>query len=1829
MSRLQGPALVVVNDAVFSEDDWQGIQRIGRSGKEHDTAKTGRFGLGFNSVYNVTDFPTLLTGHRIGFFDPHGDTVADSSIERPGVAYGLDDDIWTKCPDLLAPFRDFGLSHRATSVSGTVFRLPLRTEEQASRSEISDQPFTSIDFDHIIGKFKDQLGGVLLFLKNVLDIEIARIAPNGVVRSLLSARTHNRDAVDLARGRLRQLLATDYTRLLEKLVAKDTVESVSEFEHHVEMTCPDSPPLIARYLVVHGFFLDSNGQIEACARQMAEFNEKAIPLAGAAARIDLEADNTFEGRLYCVLPLPVSSPVSSCHVNGYFDLQADRQGLFQDQGAGGRGAVRVEWNRLLVEHCCSEAVARLCTRLSENAKDNAAPLYDHWPRVPATEASLIDCLPRHVYAHLCTSNCVAAGGDAIWRAPKDVLLLSDSASEAVRLALLSDEFAIANPAPPGFVSIGFNAAGAPFTELTPARLRGLLRVSTDPKVLIQHAHRPCLRNRAWVAPLLGFCLSDRAIDDLLGVPLALMTDGTLRAFGLDPKAPICLGGKVERELFARMTQWFIDSPLEEQLPLQESKPAGLLRLTPQLVISNLTKVLPPVGSDGRVEIRVVGGVAPSDDWLVRTFEYMAAHAKEITLDAETINKLALVPDQFGFLQAMGSPNTPLLPTTEEHKSLTNALTAIGVPLVSGSEELMKAIRAFVVAFDDKAIWRLSPRDLIDTLSAIAPKGSETELVTSRDHADALLDYLGSNIAVRGLKDKIADRVVKLKSLRLFPTTSGEFVSLIEDDHHIPADFDLPEVNTDIGLLECGRNGKWAPLYEVLGVKKLTRARFLSQSILPRMSAFRVEEIHEVLLWLRHNRYAIKEEESKDSADELLLRLGETVPVSCTDGATRPARFLYHPDAQFVEALLGDRVGFPDTTVYCDRPDLWIALFEELGMARTPRPDHILGAIDNVLNSKRTNDDKASHLADIAEYLNANWDSFEEESVISDPIRPANCAIWRLSDALSFRAWLPALGTAPRDYPNELLFSAAGRFFKPSDMLARESLDLAGSILPVCGISGLFRIQSSIGLRVEPSLEDVQSHFENSIILAEMQEGPVSERLVSIFRRVYRYLGRLFGEVQAPDIDGDERVASIRARFASRPCLYDVNKRLWPPMKCFEEEVSRFLGLRARVRDKASDLDFGLVVLGRRLRPDAADYAALFHELATTHRVTAVPEENRSLLRTAYTKAAELGHDDVVCGSPVLLDTGRLADPAEVVLDDAPWLSERARAAGLHFLDPQLEITVSAFDVQRLSSAVYECPVEMVESNEPGFVAECEVIESRLHSPQLCDGVYRLLRASDYSVLVPKLKQFFSAICVVPVARLETTLVWTDGDAPIEGSRGVCDVVYEQSRSAVVVSEDVHDVLYERIVSVLVNELPGEGHELGNCIAHFVTILRAAPDAIDRLLTKLHVRTLPIASDEAQVQADETDGFIDEGQEAAESPSNPVSDHEMQPARSGVMNSSTDHITPHRGDGKAIPQPYAVPEEEVVQESDVAVGAGHQDDESPTGVTGKTASPEPPRLAASAEAQAPISAEQRGPRDGTSSQVPPSSPEHPWRDRRNNTSSEENVTESSDVASPRSQSRLIFKRSQPQRGRARTYVTPRSETKRDETPQHQERRRRVDQAAIQHVLKYEKDRARLANEMPHSNEGYDIESFRADGSLERLIEVKGLSGPWSEFGVPVSRSQFRKASTERARFWLYVIEFALEPSRARVIAIQDPAELVDEFWFDNGWRDLSKERGGPGLDAALKEGSLVLVDGARRGTVKRIHKRGLLMHLDIGYEDNTREQLVFSPRRVQVLPDEEA
>jgi sacsin len=148
LASLQGPALLCYNDAQFSEVDFQSIQRIGDSLKKEESqgAKTGRFGVGFNSVYHVTELPTFVSGRHVAMFDPQAKYLPNVNPANPGKKIDFLDKVHRQVlqtyADQFKPLRAFGcdvLAPTPAAFPATLFRFPLRTPAQAEASRLSKQ----------------------------------------------------------------------------------------------------------------------------------------------------------------------------------------------------------------------------------------------------------------------------------------------------------------------------------------------------------------------------------------------------------------------------------------------------------------------------------------------------------------------------------------------------------------------------------------------------------------------------------------------------------------------------------------------------------------------------------------------------------------------------------------------------------------------------------------------------------------------------------------------------------------------------------------------------------------------------------------------------------------------------------------------------------------------------------------------------------------------------------------------------------------------------------------------------------------------------------------------------------------------------------------------------------------------------------------------------------------------------------------------------------------------------------------------------------------------------------------------------------------------------------------------------------------------------------------------------------------------------------------------------------------------------------------------------------------------------------------------------------
>ena len=182
LAQFQHAALLVYNNSIFTKKDFESIQSIGSSLKKTgEEVKTGRFGVGFNSVYHLTDLPQFISDEFMIFFDPQATHLPHINPSNPGkiVNFVKNTAVIEKYNDQFKPMEGIFGCNLTQPFQGTTFRLPLRSPAQAKTSKLAQTPRTPELLWKQLCQFGEQSSGILLFLKHIERIRIMKIDTNG------------------------------------------------------------------------------------------------------------------------------------------------------------------------------------------------------------------------------------------------------------------------------------------------------------------------------------------------------------------------------------------------------------------------------------------------------------------------------------------------------------------------------------------------------------------------------------------------------------------------------------------------------------------------------------------------------------------------------------------------------------------------------------------------------------------------------------------------------------------------------------------------------------------------------------------------------------------------------------------------------------------------------------------------------------------------------------------------------------------------------------------------------------------------------------------------------------------------------------------------------------------------------------------------------------------------------------------------------------------------------------------------------------------------------------------------------------------------------------------------------------------------------------------------------------------------------------------------------------------------------------------------------------------------------------------------------------------
>ena len=356
--KLQGPALIITNNGHFTENDLIAIQKLGEGSKSRDCLKTGRYGVGFNAVYNITDCPTMhVCMNNVSYlciFDPNLHYNIGGTIEKPGQQI--------HSGKIKEEFKDVYDAHfnNGDDLSKTLFRLPLRTEEMAKMSEISDEETTVERIEKFFRDMYKYIWETLLFLVNIKKVRFTILK----VKNDKLVKTCEEFAVfpyDLSQSELHRKV-----KVIVKYIKNPSFKEVTMINHKA---CIHHVSNGKDCCQKHYHLIERIGFSEKEVVTVDEFREFYLFPKGAVAKAidDVKCkhcscigDNHVKCKLkcsskvsniFCTLPLSAMSNLPVI-VNGNFLLEHEaRRGLYI-----GTSGLEIEWNRNLLSYCVYHAI---------------------------------------------------------------------------------------------------------------------------------------------------------------------------------------------------------------------------------------------------------------------------------------------------------------------------------------------------------------------------------------------------------------------------------------------------------------------------------------------------------------------------------------------------------------------------------------------------------------------------------------------------------------------------------------------------------------------------------------------------------------------------------------------------------------------------------------------------------------------------------------------------------------------------------------------------------------------------------------------------------------------------------------------------------------------------------------------------------------------------------------------------------------------------------------------------------------------------------------------------------------------------------------------------------------------------------------------------------------------------------------------------------------------------------------------------------------------------------------------------------------------------------
>ncbi|KAG0589167.1 hypothetical protein KC19_1G000400 [Ceratodon purpureus] len=1123
LAEWQGPALLAFNDAQFSEEDFESISRIGDSKKRGQAWKTGRFGVGFNSVYHLSDLPSFVSGNYVVMFDPHCKFLPRVSAANPGKRIDfINTGALQMYRDQFTPYCAFGCDMESP-FPGTLFRFPLRSALQAAVSRLSKQVYSEEDMRDLLHDLYSEGVHSILFLKSVEVVEIYEWYANMSKPQQVYSISIKSPTAEIRWHR------QAFTRLSwappPASITMGTHSDVYSLEFVSEVLMgPHQGEKRTESFLIAQCMGAAGSRIGVLAKSAQDYDLHLLPWASVAAKVSSNEEKAqdgvaLEGQAFCFLPLPVRTGLP-VHVNAYFELSSNRRDIWYGADMDRGGKLRSNWNRCLLEDVVAPAFSLVIVEASKQLGNIA--LYDSlWPCGNFVEPWLT--MVKRFYSIAAELPLLyTAAGRGRWITPKQALYHDEEFFDAEGLAG------------------ALTAEGFPLVQLSLTLRNTLFKFCvSNPRMVLPSLVRAQLckpgkhgglveRSNALV--MLEYCLED-VIDDeagevLTGLPLVPLADGTLGVFDKRSDADVFLICRdLEYRILESIPDKLVDQSIGEKLTerlrnIATESNMNLCRPTGAILVQLFARLLPS-------EWKALNEVEwnpdlyarhPRQDWL----RWVWQHFREDCKDLSVFKDWPLLPTKSGHLCKFQT-HSKIIREGVWSPSLESILTKVGCRILR-NDMGVEHPRLSAYVQDGTAAG------IVDTFRSITSQEPQQLFQAFEDlnivERRVLREYLFDAKWYAG-DEMNEERLMVVRTLPIFEVFTGSSgssarcVDLVRSKLFLaPLGMDETLLSPDFVRTYSDREVQW--LTGPLKVKHLERPLFYKWRVLNRL--------HELPPVLRDSMMLsilreLPQLAAVDSSFREALKQLPFVPVG--SGALHAPKSLYDPRSPELTMLLDDQECFPAGVFLKDEA---LDMLQGLGLRVAVLPETILQSARQVEALLSTDGERALKKGrDLLLYMELNTGRWLLQRPLDDPSKSLGrmfqkvSAIFQPPDLasdttldrfwleLSNLSWCPVLMHPPHPH---LPWPAVGSPVAPPKHVAlQDDMWLLSASMRIldgdCGRSSA--LASKLGWSSLPTGRRLAAQLlelgKNHVVV---QDRVLGQALATVVPRIYTLLNEMLG-----------------------------------------------------------------------------------------------------------------------------------------------------------------------------------------------------------------------------------------------------------------------------------------------------------------------------------------------------------------------------------------------------------------------------------------------------------------------------------------------------------------------------------------------------------------------------------------------------------------------------------------------------------------------------------------------------------------------------------------------